>query len=240
MAKKVTPLTNTQITQCKPKDKVYNLSDGNNLALRIKPNGSKSWLFTYCRPFTKKRAVISFGMFPAVSLAEARKQCTNARELLAQNIDPKSHKDDLVDGEKAVLKNTFGKSAIAWYELKQQKVKSTTASKAWQKVEKYFLPSLAEVPISAIKPMMVVELLQPVVNQGKRETVKRLCCHLNEIMRSAVIAGHIESNSFTDITKLFPAPDVTNMASIRPEELPEFMSALATTNIHKSTQCLIL
>ena len=32
--------------------------------LRVKANGSKLWLFNYSRPFTKKRANISFGVYP--------------------------------------------------------------------------------------------------------------------------------------------------------------------------------
>ena len=43
------PLTNTQIKQAKPKEKLYTLSDGGGLQLRIKPNGSKLGLFDYKR-----------------------------------------------------------------------------------------------------------------------------------------------------------------------------------------------
>ncbi len=53
MACQTKPLTDTQIKQAKPKDKIYNLADGEGLALRIKPNGTKSWLFDYYHPFTK-------------------------------------------------------------------------------------------------------------------------------------------------------------------------------------------
>ena len=60
MARITTPLTNTEVKQAKPKDKEYNLTDGNGLMLRVKPNGSKLWLFNYFRPFTKKRANLSF------------------------------------------------------------------------------------------------------------------------------------------------------------------------------------
>ena len=59
MAKIVKPLTNTEISQAKPKDKEYNLSDGEGLMLRVKPNGSKLWLFNYTHPYTKKRKNIS-------------------------------------------------------------------------------------------------------------------------------------------------------------------------------------
>ncbi len=92
--KKIPPLTNTKIKQASPREKEYNLSDGDGLALRVKPNGSKSWIFNYSRPYTKKRANISFGVYPAVSLSDARLQRQEAKELLAQNIDPQVHKSE--------------------------------------------------------------------------------------------------------------------------------------------------
>ncbi|MCU7861287.1 MAG: integrase arm-type DNA-binding domain-containing protein [Candidatus Thiodiazotropha sp. (ex Lucinoma kastoroae)] len=56
MARTTKPLTNTEVQQAKPKDKEFNLADGNGLALRVKPNGTKLWIFNYYRPYTKKRS----------------------------------------------------------------------------------------------------------------------------------------------------------------------------------------
>jgi hypothetical protein len=79
MARITKPLTNTEVKSSKPKDKEYNLSDGEGLSLRVKPNDSKLWIFNYYRPFTKKRANIGFGQYPALSIVEARKLRLNAR-----------------------------------------------------------------------------------------------------------------------------------------------------------------
>ncbi|MFT5760483.1 MAG: hypothetical protein ACI9LM_005270 [Alteromonadaceae bacterium] len=61
MAKLTNPLTNTEVKQAKPKDKLYKLSDGGGLLLRVKPTTSKSWLFDYFKPITKKRSSMHFG-----------------------------------------------------------------------------------------------------------------------------------------------------------------------------------
>ena len=50
MARTTNPLTNTQVKQAKPVDKLYKLSDGDGLQLWVKPNGSKSWLLDYTNP----------------------------------------------------------------------------------------------------------------------------------------------------------------------------------------------
>ena len=76
MARQTTQLNATQVSQAKPKDKEYNLADGQGLMLRIKPTGSKLWLFNYTHPHTKKRQNISLGSFPTISLADAAKTQT--------------------------------------------------------------------------------------------------------------------------------------------------------------------
>lgn len=79
MARITKPLTNTEVKQAKPKEKVYTLSDGGGLQIRVKSNGSKLWLFDYFKPYTKKRTSLSFGVYPALSIADARTKREDAR-----------------------------------------------------------------------------------------------------------------------------------------------------------------
>ena len=239
MAKIVTPLNNTQVKQAKPKEKEYTLSDGGGLQLRITTNGSKTWIFKYTHPLSKKRTNLSFGKYPEVSIAQAREKRKNVRELLAQKIDPKIYRDEVLQQQKKELENTFGVLAIKWLDLKKQQVKPETAEKAYQSLTKHILPSLQNVPIHSIKPKLIIDILEPVKNQGSLETVKRLCRIINEVMRIAIASGIIEVNYLSDITKLFPAPKKTNMASLEPNRLPELMQELHSANIKKLTRCLI-
>ncbi|MGO0308563.1 integrase arm-type DNA-binding domain-containing protein [Endozoicomonas acroporae] len=76
-------LSPTEVQAAKPKDKEYNLADGKGLYLRIKPNGTKQWLFNYTRPHSKSRSNIGFGCYPVVTLSEAREERRKALILLA-------------------------------------------------------------------------------------------------------------------------------------------------------------
>ncbi len=238
MANTTKQLTNTEVNQAKAKEKEYNLADGGGLALRVKPTGSKIWIFNYSRPFTKKRTNLGFGVYPDVSLAEARTKGSKARELLATDIDPKTYKIELDQKEVEALENTFGVLAEKWKGLKKKQVKQRTIDKVWQSLEKHVLPSLKDSPVKNIKPKMVIDILQPVSDEGKYETVKRLIRSINEIMRLAVASGLIEINYLTDLTKLFPAPIKTNMATIPPDELPDLMTALASAKITDQTRLM--
>ncbi|MGF1743394.1 integrase arm-type DNA-binding domain-containing protein [Vibrio minamisatsumaniensis] len=74
MAKQVKPLTETQIKNAKPKGKEYILSDGNGLRLRVKTNGTKTWLLNYTHPVLAKRINLTLGTYPNTSLKIARER----------------------------------------------------------------------------------------------------------------------------------------------------------------------
>ena len=92
MSRTKKPLTDTEIRKAKPKEKEYPLSDGNGLILRVKPNGSKIWLFNYYHPVTKKRTNAGLGMYPQIQLSDARAKREEYRALLAKGIDPQEEK----------------------------------------------------------------------------------------------------------------------------------------------------
>jgi integrase len=238
MARTTKPLTNTEVSQAKPKSKEYNLSDGQGLMLRVKPNGGKQWIFNYYRPFNNKRANISLGTFPEITLAEARAKRAEARELLAKKIDPKEDRDKKAQLEAEANSNTFKYIAMRFYEIKKTSLNPTNAKKVWRSIELHLFPELGDIPISRLEAPKVINTLRPLADKSL-ETVKRLCQRINEIMIYAVNTGIITSNPLAGISKAFSAPAKKHYPTIPPSELPEFMTALSRANIKLTTRCLI-
>ncbi|MFA0690969.1 tyrosine-type recombinase/integrase [Vibrio splendidus] len=89
----INKMSNTQIKHAAPSDKEYTLSDGGNLYLRVRKNGSKNWLFIYTDSSTKKRKKIGLGSYPSMALAEVRKIAQELRVQMANNIDPKVYRE---------------------------------------------------------------------------------------------------------------------------------------------------
>ena len=79
-------LSDTKVRNCKPKDKDYKLSDGHGLYLLVKKNGSKYWRFKY--RYLGKEKTLAMGVYPLVTLHEAREEHVKAQQLLK-----KEHKD---------------------------------------------------------------------------------------------------------------------------------------------------
>jgi len=115
-------LTDTQIKNAKPRSKQYKLTYGQGMYLLIKTNGSKLWRLEYS--FNKKRNTHAIGSYPSIKLKDARKRLAEAKELLAHDIDPNSHRKEKKDIDK---NGSFEAIAITWLEEK---------SSDWAKVTK--------------------------------------------------------------------------------------------------------
>jgi len=236
---KTNPLTNTEIKQAKPKEKVYKLSDGKGLQLRVKPNGNKSWLLDYIKPHTSKRSSMGLGGYPEVGLADARKLRDKARELIAKDINPKEQKDEDKRQQQEKHANTFFHVASNWFEIKKTEIKADTAKDLWRSLELHIFPTLSNYPISKITAPIVIEELKPIAAKGTLETVKRLSQRLNEIMTYAVNTGLIHANPLTGIRAAFKKPEKKNMPTLAPDQLPELMKAISYASIKIVTRCLI-
>jgi integrase len=236
---RTSPLTNTEVKQAKPKVKEFNLADGDGLMLRVKPNGSKLWIFNYQRPVTKKRANLSLGQYPAISLANARKLRAEAKELIAQDIDPKEHKDDKQREKRLAASNTFKSVAEDWFAIKKTTIAENTAKSLWRKFENHVFPKLGHRPIDKILAPEAIEALKPLAAKGNLETTGKIIGHLNNIMTHAVNTGILHHNPLTGIRSAFQTKKVTNMATIRPDELGQLMKDISYASIRLVTRFLI-
>ena len=83
-------LTDQGVKKSRRRKEPYERSDGAGLSLRVGVSGTKSWLYRYRSPTTKRTAVITIGRYPSYSLAEARKEAADYRQLIDNGIDPKA------------------------------------------------------------------------------------------------------------------------------------------------------
>lgn len=239
MAKKVTPLTNTQVKLIKACDKEYILSDGDGLQLKIKSSGSKTWVFKYSKPFTKKRTNLGLGCYPEVSLAQARDKRKAYRELLAKDIDPKAYKDQAHLKEQEKHNNSLQVVAENWFGIKETAITTGYAKDIWRSLELHIFPTLGKCPVASLTAPVVIAVLKKVAAAGNLETVRRLAQRLNEIMTFAVNTGLIHANPLSGIKSAFEKPKREHMPTIKPEELPELMQMLNRANLQMITRALI-
>jgi integrase len=179
------------------------------------------------------------GSYPHLSLANARKEARLFKELLNKNIDPKEHRLENEKQQKEAHTLTFEFTSKKWLKLKESKVSEVYYKKISNRLETYVFPKLGKLPLHKINAVTTIETITPVADQGKLETVKKLCRWINEIMLFAVNTGLIHSNPLSGIGKAFDAPKVVNLPTIKPGELPELMQRINNASIKIVTRCLI-
>ena len=239
MAARTKPLTDAQIRQARPREKEYNLADGGGLFLRVQPTGTRTWLFNYFKPFTRTRSNLAVGQYPGVALAEARQECIKFKALLAQDIDPKAHRDEQQRQQQETHNQTLAFVTAAWMTIKRTKVTKDYADDILRSLDLHVLPKLGKLPVTLIRAQDAIAVIEPIAARGSLETVKRLCQRLNEIMIYCVNTGMIEHNPLAGIGKAFIAPAKTRMPTLKPGQLPDLMLKLSRASIRMTTRCLI-
>ena len=134
------------------------------------------------------------GHVPRALTSERQEKVVEARELLAQGIDPKVRRKAQDEAKRAETEHTFENVATAWFELKKNSVTPAYAEDIWRSLTVHVFPDLKTTPLSKITAPMVIELLRPIKAKGSLETVKRLSQRLNEIMTYGVNSGLIFAN----------------------------------------------
>lgn len=236
---RVATLTDTKIKHAKSKDKEYNLSAGQGLQLRVKPNGSKLWLFNYTKPYTGKRTNLSIGLYPSVSLRAAISERNKYLTCLATGNDPRALRDGAEDNARESMTQTFAVVYDRWLEVKRVTISESYLKRMVNSINLHVLPQLAGVPISQISARDAIKILEPVAENGFLETIRKLSRWLNEIMDYAANTGLIDVNCLAGIRKAFPPPSSKNHPTLKAEELPAFLHSLDQSKISVETKSLI-
>lgn len=220
MPKTVKPLTDTEIKNAKSRDKDYKLSDGLGLYLVIKKNGSKLWRFDFS--YGEKRKSMSFGIYPTVSLKEARQKREEAKYALSNNINPISQKKAKKVSETITLSEVINE----WIELRK-KSKSEATIIQNQRILKNIIMWIGNTAIKDIKRIDIINTLQKYQEKGVIESAHRLLALVNKIYMYAVTNEYIEHNIVADIDKksiLVPnKKDAHLPALIEPDDIKQLL-----------------
>ena len=240
MPRAATPLNDTQIRKAKATANEYVLSDTHGLGLRIRPNGSKDWVFRYQKLHTTKRAKLSLGSYNSgITLKQARDARDMYLSLLANGIDPQAHRGEINQKATFDTESTLRAIAAQWFDVKKTKVTADFALDIWRSLDRHILPFIGERPIGEVTAPMAISAIEPVAARGNLETVKRLCQRLNEIMTFAVNTGVIHHNPLAGIKAKFANPIKQHNPTLEPNQLPLLMETLHRASIKLPTRVMI-
>uniref|UniRef100_UPI0016572104 tyrosine-type recombinase/integrase n=1 Tax=Xenorhabdus indica TaxID=333964 RepID=UPI0016572104 len=142
-------LTARQVDTAKPKEKPYKLADGGGLYLLVNPNGSRYWRLKY--RIAGKEKLLALGVYPEISLAEARTKRNDARQTLSDGHDPIEEKRAEKAAKVFAVSNSFESIAIEWHEYKRPNWSKGYAEDILEYLKKDIFPYIGKRAVTEIK-----------------------------------------------------------------------------------------
>ncbi|HBR6859927.1 TPA: tyrosine-type recombinase/integrase [Klebsiella aerogenes] len=214
-------LTDIKVRTAKPTDKQYKLTDGNGMHLLVHPNGSKYWRLQY--RFSGKQKMLALGVYPDVSLADARARRDEARKLLANSIDPgDKKKNDKVEQEEA---RTFEQLAIEWHAT-NKKWSEEHSRRVLKSLEDNLFPAIGKRNIAELKTRDLLAPIKAVEMSGRLEVASRLQQRTTAIMRYAVQSGLLDYNPAQEMAGAVASSNRQHRPALELRRTPELLQRI--------------
>ncbi len=234
-------LTEVALKNLKPKEKPYKKSDSGGLYIEVTPVCGKSWKLKY--RYIGKEKKLTIGAYPAVSLKMAREKALEAKELLAQGIDPsavkkevKAHIIEQANKQQETAKQTltFETLFYKWYDTRTHEWGDSHAMKVMQRVRNHLLPFIGEMPVDEIRPATMIETLKRLDDAGKTHMRMKVKGIASMVFKFGVGYGLTNNDPTASIPdSIFKAHVVQHYATVtNPTEIKKLLITLKNCDDH--------
>lgn len=211
-------LTDKAVKAAQPKEKLYRIFDGEGLYLEVHPKGAKYWRMK-CH-YHSREDRLAFGVYPKVSLADARQKRQYAQDAIRAGKNPRYISG--VPGERK-----FRSVAMAWYDANKGNWTEKYAATVLHRLEVYAFPRLGGMEIGQIDAQEVLGAIRPIDAKGIPETAKRVLRYINGIFSFAIVVhGEMRYNPTSGLHIAIRRKPVKHNPHLTEKELPEFLKRL--------------
>ena len=195
-------LSDAAARKAKPEAKSYKMADGGGMYLEVMPSGSKYWRLKY--RFGGKEKRLALGVYPDVTLADARSRRDEARKLLANGTDPSAVKQAQKASNVALAENSFEVIAREWFVRHSPNWKENHSSKIIARLERDVFPWIGARPIAEIAAPALLAAIRRIETRGALETAHRVLAICGQVFRYAVATGRAERDPTGDLRGALP------------------------------------
>jgi integrase len=231
-------LSDAKARNAKPRAKPYKLSDGEGLFLVVMPSGGKYWRMRYF--IGEKEKTLALGVYPEVTISEARERRAHAKKVLLAGNDPGEVKKQAKQLATQKAANTFGSLAREWFEWRKHEWTPKYAEMVFDRLERHVLPKLDGRPVTDIDAPEVLSVLRVVEGSGALEMARRVMHIISQIFLYAIATGRAVRNPVTDLRGALKTPVVKHRPYLKEIELPTFLKQLAAYDGHPLTKIALL
>lgn len=172
----------------KPESKPYLVAISNHpkLFLRVRSNGTKSWIYRYKHPISKKTVKISFGIYPNTSLKRACEMWRYNEDLLSQQIDPQTYRDEQKQLALEKHSNTFADISAEWQTWQSDVKKVSKSTQVGnERYLSYARSEFGDKPICEVTAPMILSVCKKWEMKGNHETANRIKLKCSQVFRYA-------------------------------------------------------
>ena len=217
------PLTDAAIRRAKPAAKPVRLYDSGGLYLEVAPSGGKYWRQKYRVDGREKR--LAHGVYPDVSLADARARRDEARRLLAAGVDPGTQRRAMAAARAGVAADGFEVIAREWLGKRQWVPAYRKKVEAW--LENDVFPWIGARRAGTLGPVDFLDVVQRVERRGAIESAHRILQNCSQVMRYAVATSRATRDPCADLRGALAAvPERHHAAITEPGELAPLLRAI--------------
>lgn len=214
-------LNDTIIRNAKPGPKLRKLSDGDGLYLFVQPNGARWWRMRYFVGGVEK--MLSVGVYPEVSLKDARQRREEIRRQVAGKIDPSEGRK----AERRARADTFESVAREWWGKRRKLWSEAYAGAVMTRFEQDIFPFIGRKPVKSLTAADFLECLERMQERGVLETAHKVQAKCSEVMRFAVATRRAERDPVVDLKGALPPVKHKHYASITyPTEVGALLRAI--------------
>ena len=231
-------LTDAKLRALKHKPALYRVADSDGLAVEVPVTGALRWRYRY--RFEGRAKMLSLGIYPTVSLAQARLRRDAAKAQLSRGVDPSEHrqiaKQAKVEAQAKTI--TFREIAVQWME--RQHVAEITATKNRWIFENFLYPEIGSLTLDEIEPRVLLDALRKIEESGKLDTANRAKIKAGQVFRFAVLEGLATSDPTASLRGALKTPKVKHHAAIvEPKKVGELLRAIDGFTGQFVTQCAL-
>ncbi len=222
------------VKNAKPRERAYKMADGAGMYLLVKPNGGRYWRLDY--RYRDKHKTLALGVYPEVSLAEARIKREHARRQIRDGTDPShARKVERLTGAKPG--RTFQDVAEELIEKMASEGRAQVTIDKTKWVFKFAYPFFGDQLVNEITAQEVLAALRVVEAKGNFETARRLRSKCGQVFRLAIATGRAERDPTQDLRGALTTPKRKHYATIvRPKEISALLLAIDGYTGHTTTR----
>jgi integrase len=217
-------LTDTKLKAIRPHQKLYRRADAGGLCIEVHPNGARYWRYRY--RFAGKAKMLSLGVYPDVSLAEARRHRDDARRVLHSGVDPSAQRkqEKLTAHLSSVM--AFEPVAREWLASRGRLADATRAKTEWM-LETHVFPWIGKRPVGEVTAPELLAVLRRLESLDKLETAQRVKQICGQVFRYAIATGRADRDPAADLRGALKTKKTRHHAAITdPAKVGELLRAI--------------